>query len=69
MIKNFTFLVFLLPAYFCQRAFNPYQFGEYDVTKGKISNGELSHHLYIWSPDDGKDFPLVYAVTGVAGKH
>ena len=53
----------------CHAAFDPYQIGEHSVVKKTISKWDLSHDLHVWSPaKQGQNFPLVYALTGFAGK-
>ena len=52
----------------CNADFNPYEVGPHQVKTAEISKWEVSHTLHVWSPDTEGDFPLVYGLTGFAGK-
>ena len=52
----------------CNAEFNPYEVGPYGVKTTEISKWDVSHTLHVWSPDTEGYFPLVYGLTGFAGK-
>ena len=52
----------------CNAEFKPYEVGPYEVKTTEISNWDVSHTLHVWSPDTEGYFPLVYGLTGFAGK-
>ena len=66
--QTHAILISIFLAGICNAEFNPYEVGSYEVKRTEISKWEVSHTLHVWSPDSEGSFPLVYGLTGFAGK-